>query len=59
MSGKYALFLGCVAPYRYPGIEKSTREVFKHLGVELVELEGAGCCPAPGVIRSFDQTTWL
>ncbi|MGD1059847.1 MAG: CoB--CoM heterodisulfide reductase subunit B [Methanomassiliicoccales archaeon] len=56
---KFALFLGCVAPYRYPGIEKATREVFKALNVELVELEGAGCCPAPGVIRSFDQTTWL
>jgi len=59
MAEKFALFLGCVAPYRYPGIEKATREVFKALKVELVELEGAGCCPAPGVIRSFDQTTWL
>jgi heterodisulfide reductase subunit B2 len=59
MANKYALVLGCVAPYRYPGIEKSTREVFKVIGVELVELEGAGCCPAPGVIRSFDQNTWL
>jgi len=59
MSGKYALFLGCVAPLRYPGIEKATRDVFKALNVELVELEGAGCCPAPGVIRSFDQNTWL
>lgn len=59
MSGKYAFFLGCVAPLRYPGIELATREIFKSLGVELVELEGAGCCPAPGVIRSFDQTTWL
>lgn len=59
MANKYALFLGCVAPYRYPGIEKATREVFKTMGVELVELDGAGCCPAPGVIRSFDQNTWL
>jgi heterodisulfide reductase subunit B len=59
MSGKYALFLGCVAPLRYPGIEKATREVFKALNVELVDLQGAGCCPAPGVIRSFDQNTWL
>lgn len=59
MSAKFALFLGCVAPYRYPGIEKATRDVFKALDVDLVELEGAGCCPAPGVIRSFDQATWL
>ncbi len=56
---KFAFFLGCVAPLRYPGIELATREIFKSMDVELTELEGAGCCPAPGVIRSFDQTTWL
>ncbi|MDR3075190.1 MAG: CoB--CoM heterodisulfide reductase subunit B [Candidatus Methanoplasma sp.] len=56
---KYALFLGCIAPLRYPGIEKSTREVFKALGVELVDLDGASCCPAPGVIKSFSKATWL
>jgi len=56
---KYAFFLGCIAPLRYPGIEKSTREVFKALGVELVDLEGANCCPAPGVIKSFSKATWL
>ena len=59
MSGKFGLFLGCVAPLRYPGIEKATREVFKALKYELVDLDGAGCCPAPGVIRSFDDATWL
>ncbi|MDD1772810.1 MAG: CoB--CoM heterodisulfide reductase subunit B [Methanomassiliicoccales archaeon] len=56
---KFALFLGCVAPLRYPGIEKATREMFKALGYNLKEMPGAGCCPAPGVIRSFDQATWL
>ncbi len=59
LNKKYALFLGCVAPARYPGIESATREVCKTIGVDLVELEGAGCCPAPGVIKSFDQDTWL
>jgi heterodisulfide reductase subunit B len=56
---KYAFFLGCIAPLRYPGIEKSTREVFKALGVELVDLKDASCCPAPGVIKSFTKATWL
>ncbi|UCE75062.1 MAG: CoB--CoM heterodisulfide reductase subunit B, partial [Methanomassiliicoccales archaeon] len=55
----YALFLGCVAPNRYPGVESSTREILKELGVEFSELEGASCCPAPGVTRSFDKNTWL
>ncbi|HHT75769.1 MAG: CoB--CoM heterodisulfide reductase subunit B [Methanomassiliicoccaceae archaeon] len=59
LNKKYALFLGCVAPARYPGIEAATREVCKTVGLDLVELEGAGCCPAPGVIKSFDQDTWL
>ncbi len=56
---KYAFFLGCIAPLRYPGIEKSTRVVFDRLGVELVDIQGASCCPAPGVIRAFNRTTWL
>ena len=56
---KYAFFLGCIAPLRYPGIEKSTREVCAALGVELVDLQDASCCPAPGVIRAFSKKTWL
>ncbi|MEM2899798.1 MAG: CoB--CoM heterodisulfide reductase subunit B [Thermoplasmata archaeon] len=56
---EYALFLGCIAPMRYPGIESATRLVFSRLGVSLVDLKGASCCPAPGVTRSFTQEAWL
>ncbi len=56
---KYSFFLGCVMPNRFPNVEKSIREVMPRLGVELEDLQGASCCPAPGVIRSFNEPTWL
>jgi heterodisulfide reductase subunit B len=55
---KVGLFLGCITPLRYPGIESSTLDVLEALGVEAKTLEGSCCCPAPGVFRSFDQETW-
>ncbi len=42
-----------------PGIVSSTRLVLDHFDVPWVEMKGASCCPAPGVIGSFDLTTWL
>ena len=58
-SKTYSFFLGCVMPNRFPNVEASIRRVLPEFGIELEELEGASCCPAPGVVRSFDESTWL
>jgi len=56
---QYALFLGCIIPNRYPGIELAAHKVAKAFGIELKDMKGASCCPAPGVFKSFDKPTWL
>jgi heterodisulfide reductase subunit B len=55
----YSFFLGCVMPNRFPNLEASIRVVLPKLGINLEDIKGASCCPAPGVIRSFNEPTWL
>jgi heterodisulfide reductase subunit B len=59
MTNTYSFFLGCIAPNRYPAIESTTRLVLDRLDIGIQEMERAGCCPAPGVFRSFDRPDWM
>jgi len=43
----YALFLGCVIPYREVSYEASARKVAGALGIELQEMPDANCCGLP------------
>lgn len=56
---KCAMYLGCNIPFRAPDIEQSFYKVFPPLGIEVVDMEGATCCPAWGTAPSFDIDTWL
>ena len=56
---KFGLYLGCNIPFKAPDIEQSFRKILPELGVDIVDLEGASCCPAWGTAPSFDLDTWL
>jgi heterodisulfide reductase subunit B len=55
---KYALFLGCAIPIKYPGFEAATRLVCQKLGIELVDLPFS-CCPPPTSMKLVHYDSWL
>lgn len=54
---KYSYYAGCTIPYRENSYELSTRKVLEKLGVELLDMEGAGCCGY--FIEQLDRLSWL
>jgi heterodisulfide reductase subunit B len=56
---RFAFFPGCLIPTRYPAMELAIRSALPPLGLELVELEGASCCPDPIYFKSKDKRSWL
>jgi heterodisulfide reductase subunit B len=55
---KYAFFLGCAIPIKYPGFEAATRLVCERLGIELVDLPFS-CCPPPTSLKLVHYDSWL
>jgi len=56
---KVALFLGCTVPVRAQNYEASARRVAERLGIELVDVEGFGCCGYPIKGLSSRATLWM
>lgn len=55
---KYAYYPGCSLEKTQKGYDQSVREVFKNLGVELVEIEDWNCCGAT-IYMSVKETVSL
>jgi heterodisulfide reductase subunit B len=58
-SRRFAFFPGCLIPTRHPAMEFAIRSAMLPLGMELVDLEGASCCPDPIYFKSKDKLSWL
>ena len=50
---------GCLIPARHPAMEFAIRHTLPKLGIEIVDLEGASCCPDPIYFKSKDKLSWL
>ncbi|MEM2984616.1 MAG: CoB--CoM heterodisulfide reductase iron-sulfur subunit B family protein, partial [Candidatus Jordarchaeaceae archaeon] len=55
---RYALFLGCLIPYRLPSLEMTARRVLKKLNIELEDLSDFSCCPNTIAVESVNGDYW-
>jgi heterodisulfide reductase subunit B len=55
----HGLFLGCIAPLRFPDIERATRFVFDKVNGGVEDVEGLGCCPTKASFMNIDEVTAL
>lgn len=53
----YALFLGCIIPFRLPFIEKTARTIFDLLDVEVCDIPQFSCCPNTN-LKPLGEITW-
>ncbi|MHA2610152.1 MAG: CoB--CoM heterodisulfide reductase iron-sulfur subunit B family protein [bacterium JZ-2024 1] len=56
---KAVVFPGCQFGFRYPYVERITREVCAEFGLNFTDVAEFTCCPDPVGVRSFDTSLWL
>jgi heterodisulfide reductase subunit B len=56
---RFAFFPGCLIPARQPAMEFAIRQTLPKLGIEIVDLPEASCCPDPIYFKSKDKLSWL
>lgn len=56
---RFAFFPGCLIPVRYPAMEFAVRYTMPKLGIEIVDMHGASCCPDPIYFKAKDKMSWL
>ncbi|MGQ9542615.1 MAG: heterodisulfide reductase-related iron-sulfur binding cluster [Candidatus Bathyarchaeia archaeon] len=52
------MFWGCMIPTVEPYVEKATRYSLERLGVKVVEMYEATCCPDPEISRTMGVELW-
>jgi len=55
---QYAMLWGCTVQTRLPSIEAATRKILDVFGVNVLDLEGASCCPEPYTSALIGRELW-